>query len=667
MRIALAFCVLAFAHGQPEKRCSATSAAAFAQTQMGLHSYGKLFVQGLYKGIEYYRASFGGLIPCGSRDLVYVGTVCDASRLGEAVIGRFAVVSRGNCSFLTKALLAQRAGAAGVIIVNNEPGLLRAPMGNVSDGLEVVIPIVMVPHSASDLLTGVGLGGAADDERPLLHGSLGPARESCVDPQSHDEEWMEAMCNATLPRSAHPLARVAPGGEPMFSSIQLPANISPESRSPGSWPAAPTEVSTLTITVHKGEGLAAHEEATAHLPDHPAEVYMAQFGGAVLGSSRPLVWARPSNGCSAPEAGVGRPLHGAIVVVVRGECTMVHKARLMEAAGAAGVIIVNAGSGVAVAGDAPPVGVVQAIGDGEMETRPVTIPVGMVSAQEAAAWAWVAADGSAADLSGCEATWRASRASGGAWDELGSLRAKGRQMWPVDGYHRRQQLLSLVIAHHPSSAVGHGERWAHLQETAAGVQLGEELQAAVEGIAWDAAGQGVPIRHLDRPWTLDSGESAPGIAVGSPTAVNLLAGLRGTVVRKIEDGALRCRSSGGATYVAPLPGPVDPASPYPLLRRVTELLQVQACLEKTALINAAALGGYLELLRAATDGAAWPAMLRMLLGRPYGMSDSASLVAATTYIDLSRALDAALQADGEARPLGDLLGPGNSSATRAGV
>jgi len=62
-----------------------------------------------------------------------------------AVAGKIAVLYRGSCEFGTKALAAQRAGAIGVIIVNNAAGV--AGMAGGGNGINITIPLVMISNA----------------------------------------------------------------------------------------------------------------------------------------------------------------------------------------------------------------------------------------------------------------------------------------------------------------------------------------------------------------------------------------------------------------------------------------------------------------------------------------------------------------------------------------
>ncbi|XP_037458510.1 signal peptide peptidase-like 2 isoform X1 [Triticum dicoccoides] len=59
-----------------------------------------------------------------------------------------ALVARGGCPFTAKAEFAQAAGAAGLVIINDDEELYKMVCGDNDTSLNVTIPVVMVPHSA---------------------------------------------------------------------------------------------------------------------------------------------------------------------------------------------------------------------------------------------------------------------------------------------------------------------------------------------------------------------------------------------------------------------------------------------------------------------------------------------------------------------------------------
>ena len=61
------------------------------------------------------------------------------------------LVARGSCTFVDKARNAFNAGAAAVIVTNNQGGMLHMPMGN-QDALNITIPVVMVNNATGEKL-----------------------------------------------------------------------------------------------------------------------------------------------------------------------------------------------------------------------------------------------------------------------------------------------------------------------------------------------------------------------------------------------------------------------------------------------------------------------------------------------------------------------------------
>jgi hypothetical protein len=64
--------------------------------------------------------------------------------------GKIAVIYRNTCSFSSKALNAQNAGAVGVIIINRDPGVIDLLPG--ADGINVTIPVVMIASNDGQAL-----------------------------------------------------------------------------------------------------------------------------------------------------------------------------------------------------------------------------------------------------------------------------------------------------------------------------------------------------------------------------------------------------------------------------------------------------------------------------------------------------------------------------------
>lgn len=90
-------------------------------------------------------------------------TGCDSIPAGSltgkiAMMFRYDGVSVGSCSFATKVLNAQKAGAIAAIIVNREDALISM-LGNATDGIQVTIPAVAVSLPDGITLRDAVLGG----------------------------------------------------------------------------------------------------------------------------------------------------------------------------------------------------------------------------------------------------------------------------------------------------------------------------------------------------------------------------------------------------------------------------------------------------------------------------------------------------------------------------
>jgi hypothetical protein len=74
------------------------------------------------------------------------------------VAGRVAVVLRGNCSFITKVLLAQRAGALGVVVINNQGNseLIRMAGDDSSPEQPVISSVLVTRETGQRLLAWMG-------------------------------------------------------------------------------------------------------------------------------------------------------------------------------------------------------------------------------------------------------------------------------------------------------------------------------------------------------------------------------------------------------------------------------------------------------------------------------------------------------------------------------
>jgi subtilisin family serine protease len=77
----------------------------------------------------------------GTEEIVYIGKACNGMAIIEDPTGKLALVERGSCSFYEKALNGINAGATGVVIHNNQPGIFYGTLGTKIDDIHPVVSI----------------------------------------------------------------------------------------------------------------------------------------------------------------------------------------------------------------------------------------------------------------------------------------------------------------------------------------------------------------------------------------------------------------------------------------------------------------------------------------------------------------------------------------------
>lgn len=80
--------------------------------------------------------------------LVYAGLGKPEDFTGKDLNGKVALIARGEILFAEKAQNAVKAGAAGVVIFNNAPGLIQGAITD--DGSELPVPVVMIEQTAGE-------------------------------------------------------------------------------------------------------------------------------------------------------------------------------------------------------------------------------------------------------------------------------------------------------------------------------------------------------------------------------------------------------------------------------------------------------------------------------------------------------------------------------------
>jgi hypothetical protein len=736
------------------------SIGSYLQIQSKRHVHGHVYIRGSVNPLQFFRATWGGLIPCGSRDFAIPIDPFGCTPLpltntasSSQLLGRYVFVRRGICSFTVKALNMQRAGAAGIAILNIDDSLFRLAMANNTEGYEVIIPVILVVGVDFDSVYNYSIA-----RNQTLHGSWAPVRDECIDPQVEDEERRKFAEDGSIPYTASLAARVSPSSEgskrrrKAESAIKAANEALERGDTDGekldgapdgadvaaakqaeaaddliegvsgmtvqTWPATITEAATLKIsppmTVATDEGPSISEgmcsgEVTSYLPDWDAEAYLAEFSAPVLGDSAPLVFAQPPTACD--NFTNINELIGKFVIVLRGECTMVDKARRVQEAGGLALIIVNFGAERALSGlfltttttttnttssihvesdgsiqnkvlDAsavatsthsnPSFGIVRAVGDQELKARPVLIPVVMISAATASTWA-IDGGGFLYSIAGCIGTLRPSRAqSASGWEELEKLREGGISQWPEDSFFLQRMMLRLLRQNHPKAVLGHPERLSFIFETADIVGYGFQIREMEKLLKWE---EGVDLGHISDDFgRSESDKRVKTISGGSPGHSFLISNMPSAVfVRKSQamfatsmgasnseelaeaardfyeassnsasynvgtNGILGCSMESGQSYIVRL-SEFDRTSTFSLTKRLKDLLQQQACLEKLLNVNAGLIGGYLQLLREESSAREWRDQLRGLL-RPFRVPDVDTSRIASSYIELSRTID----------------------------
>jgi len=146
-----------------------------------------------YGSLDAGYAEFGPTTFDVTGDLVLVndglGTTSDGCEaIANSVTGKIALIDRGSCAFVTKALNAQAAGAIGVVIVNNVGGAGPVIMGGAG---AVTIPVLSISLEDGDILK-AALGGTVTLQ---LTRTPDVNRDGTLDNQVVAHEWGHYISN----------------------------------------------------------------------------------------------------------------------------------------------------------------------------------------------------------------------------------------------------------------------------------------------------------------------------------------------------------------------------------------------------------------------------------------------------------------------------------------
>lgn len=257
--------------------------------QMTLRStrfWGRIYIDGWPQTIQYFRAHFGIEPPYGRKRFVFAeprDACTDLENADLLTSNHVVLANRGRCTFGQKALNVKKTAAAGVIIINNEPGIDHLPG---PDAHDVTLSVSSISQQEGGLLE------AFYDEGPE-EGGFGRLMEGYMIPINCEHSG--ARCVPATVEEKHWAHEVIEGGK-----LHLYSSKSSE-------------------------------------PISSFEYLLAYFGSKVphRNITRSMAIAKPVEACDPLE----KDVKGKFVLVRRGTCPFVQKAENVQNAGGAGIIV----------------------------------------------------------------------------------------------------------------------------------------------------------------------------------------------------------------------------------------------------------------------------------------------------------------------------------------
>ncbi len=658
-----------------EQKAAAGDGASGAARRPGIpldHSeqpYGFMYLKGSPTKFEVFRANFGGLLPCGSRQLAWMPDQFGCATVREPVVsGRFAVAVRGNCTFATKAAYAQKAGAHGLIVINDQPGLLRMPLGNrsINEDNAIYLPSVMVRQSFAGVIETFSSSGHN------LTAALRPFRADCIPDKVYVPHQRIRQKNA--PSSPKLVAQ----------GVKSPFDIPPPGET--NWEPVVATGGILAVS----DGRAGRSGREGHMSVGPdghiksissgrairTEFALADFGGPPIGGTMRLMLADPIDACS-PLVDPHGMLRGAAVIARRGTCPMINKARAAQAAqanvlvlinndetdklnaelfrlaselpgsaGASGSDLVDSTDEVAAALKAAipepeRLGLVQAAPDDAPDD--IHIATVMVPAESGDRIEKVLAANRGTAFLSIDAS--KDMPVGESWNELRRLARESGDFWPKDERAVTQEMVRMVRLCDPRSLTGSDERIQALigLSIASGAAHGRQLLELLHEVNFHPDGK--PMDH----WS-DSASVAPTPRLHSsePASAFLLNRLPAHSVNLRNSDSLGCTVEGGLAHVRVPDVTPGQSVGITLTPRVVDLLKHQACLEKLLLRNTAALGNMIALMQRETEEAVYSAQVHALFRRFGSPSGEQSTNMADSYVSAAEAIMRAIKPNANA-------------------
>eukprot|EP00286_Rhodomonas_abbreviata_P026156 CAMPEP_0181296284 /NCGR_PEP_ID=MMETSP1101-20121128/4618_1 /TAXON_ID=46948 /ORGANISM="Rhodomonas abbreviata, Strain Caron Lab Isolate" /LENGTH=440 /DNA_ID=CAMNT_0023401131 /DNA_START=172 /DNA_END=1491 /DNA_ORIENTATION=+ len=246
--------------------------------------WGRLYIDGWPQTIQFFRAHFGIEPPLGRKTFVFAEPrdACeDLTNAEHLTAEHVLLVHRGSCTFGSKAKIAAKTNASGIIIINNEPGLDHLPG---PDAHDIQFSVSSVAQSEGLLLE------AVYDEGPMQPNGFGRPLQGYLVPINCENSG--ARCLPATYQERKETSHMIEGG---------------------------------TLEVRDKEG-----KSTLRAADVPLEYLLAHYGTMVPGAL-PLVVAKPAEACQPLENSA--EVRGKAVLVRRGSCPFVKKAEEVQAAG----------------------------------------------------------------------------------------------------------------------------------------------------------------------------------------------------------------------------------------------------------------------------------------------------------------------------------------------
>ena len=371
------------------------------------------------RSFDFTTGLFGGALWCKAHEIHIPNPsdACEELSDEEVLRNKYVLVNRGHCFFSTKAIHAQYAGAAGLIVIDskqNQGNLPKRMPAVESDRHLIKIPAVMISHDSGQAIISILTNVASSSEAPnsifgLLQTEENDPKSVCQ--QSINDESKETNGNGDASLKSESSRKLLEQG------------------------------GHLEILNQQGH------------PTKKYEYISAKFGKNLLLKSvvSMLKIANPSKGCDS----IQNDVNGSVVVMQRGTCSLVEKVERAQEAGAIGALVINNKNGL------------QRMETWDQRFRPyyvkskhnITIFAGMITKQAGAELIEVLHD--IASSRNVIVRLKSNGAHVEQWNQLNTL--FDIDTWPKDPDGRAQLYLEYAKKNNPNLPYGSDERFQCLQ------------------------------------------------------------------------------------------------------------------------------------------------------------------------------------------------------------